>query len=59
LDRESTGVRNHVLKGSKIRRHYLRHDYAQEKPEALRKLWKTLFENAEYEARCARGHKAE
>jgi integrase len=29
---------NHVLQGSKIRRHYLHHDYAQEKREAWRQL---------------------
>jgi integrase len=29
---------NHVLQGSKIRRHYLHHDYAQEKREAWRHL---------------------
>lgn len=29
---------NHVLNGSKVRRHYLRHDYAQEKREAWRQL---------------------
>jgi integrase len=29
---------NHVLQGSKIRRHYLHHDYAREKREAWRQL---------------------
>ena len=29
---------NHVLPGSKVRRHYLHHDYAEEKREA----WKLL-----------------
>jgi integrase len=29
---------NHVLKGSKVRRHYLHHDYAAEKREAWRRL---------------------
>lgn len=29
---------NHVLKGSKVRRHYLHHDYAEEKREAWRLL---------------------
>ena len=29
---------NHVLPGSKVRRHYLHHDYAQEKREAWQRL---------------------
>ena len=29
---------NHVLPGSKVRRHYLHHDYAEEKREAWRLL---------------------
>jgi hypothetical protein len=29
---------NHVIFGSKVRRHYLRHDYANEKREAWLKL---------------------
>jgi integrase len=29
---------NHVLAGSKVRRHYLHHDYAEEKREAWRLL---------------------
>ncbi|WMW78994.1 tyrosine-type recombinase/integrase [Undibacterium cyanobacteriorum] len=29
---------NHVLKGSKVRRHYLQHDYAEEKREAWKRL---------------------
>ncbi|WP_198116948.1 tyrosine-type recombinase/integrase [Massilia rhizosphaerae] len=35
---------NHVLKGSKVRRHYLHHDYASEKREAWRVLGARLFE---------------
>jgi len=35
---------NHVLKGSKVRRHYLHHDYASEKREAWRLLGARLFE---------------
>lgn len=35
---------NHVLSGSKVRRHYLHHDYADEKREAWRLLGETLFE---------------
>ena len=34
---------NHLLGGSKVRRHYLRHDYAKEKTEA----WKLLGEHIE------------
>lgn len=33
---------NHVLAGSKVRRHYLHHDYADEKREAWRKLGERL-----------------
>lgn len=33
---------NHVLHGSKVRRHYLHHDYAQEKREAWRLLGERL-----------------
>ena len=29
---------NHVLSGSRVRRHYLKHDYAEEKQEAWDKL---------------------
>jgi hypothetical protein len=29
---------NHVIPGSKIRRHYMHHDYAREKSEAWQKL---------------------
>lgn len=29
---------NHILAGSKVRRHYLKHDYAKEKAEAWDKL---------------------
>jgi hypothetical protein len=29
---------NHVLSGSKVRRHYLQHDYAEEKRDAWRLL---------------------
>jgi hypothetical protein len=29
---------NHVLPGSKVRRHYLHHDYAEEKREAWQRL---------------------
>lgn len=32
---------NHLLGGSKVRRHYLHHDYAKEKAEA----WKLLGEH--------------
>eukprot|EP01034_Spumella_vulgaris_P040737 gene40737-50402_t len=35
---------NHVLTGSKVRRHYLHHDYATEKREAWHLLGKHLFE---------------
>ena len=35
---------NHVLKGSKVRRHYLHHDYADEKREAWRLLGARLSE---------------
>jgi integrase len=35
---------NHVLKGSKVRRHYLHHDYADEKREAWRVLGARLAE---------------
>jgi len=35
---------NHVLKGSKVRRHYLHHDYAAEKREAWRLLGERLSE---------------
>lgn len=35
---------NHVLKGSKVRRHYLHHDYADEKREAWRLLGNRLVE---------------
>lgn len=38
---------NHVLGGSKVRRHYLHHDYADEKRNAWRLLGKHLFELAE------------
>ena len=34
---------NHLLGGSKVRRHYLRHDYAKEKTEA----WKLLGKHIE------------
>lgn len=34
---------NHVLGGSKVRRHYLHHDYANEKQEAWRRLGEHLF----------------
>lgn len=34
---------NHVLKGSKVRRHYLHHDYADEKRAAWEKLGQQLF----------------
>ncbi|MBT2336244.1 integrase [Variovorax paradoxus] len=33
---------NHVLSGSKVRRHYLHHDYADEKREAWRLLGKRI-----------------
>lgn len=33
---------NHVMPGSKVRRHYLHHDYADEKHEAWRKLGERL-----------------
>jgi len=33
---------NHVLPGSKVRRHYMHHDYADEKREAWRKLGQSL-----------------
>ena len=33
---------NHVLPGSKVRRHYLHHDYAEEKREAWRLLGQRL-----------------
>src|SRR3546814_16655348 len=33
---------NHVLAGSRVRRHYLHHDYQNEKTEAWRKLGKRL-----------------
>ena len=33
---------NHVMPGSKVRRHYLHHDYADEKREAWRKLGERL-----------------
>lgn len=33
---------NHVMAGSKVRRHYLHHDYAEEKAEAWAKLGKRL-----------------
>ena len=33
---------NHVLSGSKVRRHYLHHDYANEKREAWLKLGNQL-----------------
>jgi integrase len=33
---------NHVLPGSKTRRHYLHHDYAEEKREAWRQLGERL-----------------
>ena len=35
---------NHVLSGSKVRRHYLHHDYADEKREAWRLLGEKLSE---------------
>lgn len=34
---------NHLLGGSKVRRHYLHHDYAKEKTEA----WRLLGEKQE------------
>ncbi len=33
---------NHLLGGSKVRRHYLHHDYAKEKTEAWRLLGERL-----------------
>ena len=33
---------NHVLPGSKVRRHYMHHDYAEEKREAWRLLGELL-----------------
>jgi hypothetical protein len=33
---------NHVIKGSRVRRHYLHHDYAKEKREAWRLLGERL-----------------
>jgi integrase len=33
---------NHVLAGSKVRRHYLHHDYQEEKTEAWNKLGKMI-----------------
>jgi hypothetical protein len=33
---------NHVLPGSKVRRHYLHHDYAEEKRQAWRLLGQRL-----------------
>jgi hypothetical protein len=33
---------NHLLGGSKVRRHYLHHDYAKEKTEAWRRLGERL-----------------
>ncbi|MFL9923707.1 tyrosine-type recombinase/integrase [Herbaspirillum lusitanum] len=33
---------NHVIAGSKVRRHYLHHDYAEEKTDAWRKLGDSL-----------------
>lgn len=33
---------NHLLGGSKVRRHYLHHDYAKEKTEAWRLLGEKL-----------------
>lgn len=33
---------NHVMPGSKVRRHYLHHDYADEKREAWRSLGERL-----------------
>ena len=33
---------NHLLPGSKVRRHYLHHDYAEEKREAWRLLGERL-----------------
>ena len=35
---------NHVMAGSKVRRHYLHHDYAEEKAEAWEKLGRRLDE---------------
>ncbi|ETV58120.1 hypothetical protein Q043_02086 [Pseudomonas aeruginosa BWHPSA038] len=35
---------NHLLGGSKVRRHYLHHDYAKEKTEAWRALGERLEE---------------
>lgn len=35
---------NHILSGSKVRRHYMHHDYAQEKAEAWQKLGRRLEE---------------
>lgn len=35
---------NHVLQGSKVRRHYLHHDYAQEKRDAWQLLGKHLLQ---------------
>lgn len=35
---------NHVLAGSRVRRHYLHHDYAEEKKEAWNLLSKKLIE---------------
>lgn len=35
---------NHVMKGSRVRRHYLHHDYADEKREAWRVLGTKLEE---------------
>jgi hypothetical protein len=34
--------RNHILGGSKVRRHYFHHDYAQEMRDAWRKLGNRL-----------------
>jgi integrase len=44
---------NHVLAGSKVRRHYLHHDYADEKREAWERLGaelQTILGNSQDEA---------
>jgi len=47
------GCRNHVLAGPKTRRHYLHHDYAQEKHKAWERLGEridTLLNNADVDS---------
>lgn len=50
---------NHVMAGSRVRRHYLHHDYAQEKREAWRLLGDRLIEILSGQSKTETGNNSE